>query len=114
MTVNDFPTLFEKIRARPMMYIGGKEDRSISAWYSFFSGFIMAEEFHQIPHTESLRGFDWPHFEQWSEEQHPGIYSPCFSSFTLARNMTKSESEGFDLWCSWYDSYQSLQNNRIK
>jgi hypothetical protein len=93
-----------------MMYMGGTETRSISAWNSFFSGFWMAEEFHQIPSDECMRGFDWPRFEQWLEEQYPGNYSPCFSSFALARDMTKSESEGFDLWCSWYDSYQSLKN----
>ncbi len=110
MNPKDFPTLFEKIRAKPGMYLNGKEDRSISALNTFFTGLITAEQFHQTPLSECMQGFDWPHFEQWLEEQFPGKYSPCFSSFTLARNMTKSEPEGFDLWCSWYDSYQSLKN----
>lgn len=97
----DIPTLLAAIRARPGMFLVCK---TVSGLHMLLCGIGFAEDFHGIPETERIGGFDREGFEQWVESRHnPRRLS--LNSFGLAAYLAESEAAGFDLWFRWYDEF---------
>lgn len=101
----DYPSLFEEIRKRPMMWLGGDEP-SITLLAAFVSGIDVAEHFHHISTEDCIDGFDWRKFEHWIAQQF-NQKRLSLNSFSLARYKTESEHEAFNLWYSWYDQFRT-------
>lgn len=106
--VVDCPSLLEAIRLRPMMYFGG-EVRSIARLEAFLAGIEMAEEFYKISSVPRFAGFDWEAYEKWVKcnFNKDGL---SLNSLSLAGYISNTESEGFDLWYSWYDEFNDANS----
>ncbi len=101
--VEDYPTLLREIRKRPQMFHGG-EERSALLLRTFLGGIQYSEYFHSISKYEIMSGFSWESFEPWVMKR----YNPkrlSLDSLSLANYLASNESEGFDLWFSWYDKF---------
>jgi hypothetical protein len=100
----DIPTLLAAIRKRPGMFLGKK---SITLLQLLLNGIELAEDFHDIPLNDRMGGFDERGFEEWVEaKSNPKRLT--LNAKSLAAYIAGNESDGFDLWFSWYDEFLSL------
>jgi len=97
----DLPSLLEAIRKRPGMFLGHKTVYGLSV---FLAGLAFAENYHNMPASDRLGGFDMEQFERWVEMKfNPSRLS--LNSLSLAEHLAGSDESGFDLWFSWYDEF---------
>jgi hypothetical protein len=97
----DMPSLLAAIRHRPEMFLG---ESSLSRLDLLLAGIGFAVDFHEIPISDRMGGFDFAEFEKWIEEK----YNPSrlsLRSFGLAAREARSDSVGLELWYEWYDEF---------
>jgi hypothetical protein len=84
------------------MFLGQKDVVRLNL---FLSGILFAEDYHEIPTQNRIRGFDFAKFEKWveSEFNHQRL---SHNSLSLAKHLAESDATGFDLWFAWYDEYR--------
>jgi len=101
--INDWPSFFEQIRARPAMWMGCK---SLTALENLLGGISLAEYFYDIPEDRVFTGFDFEAFEKWADDRfNPSRLSN--NSFSMARLLSENEEQAFDKWLEWYDEFRS-------
>jgi hypothetical protein len=99
----DFPSLLAAIRQRPGLFLGHKSAYGLQI---LLMGFEFAENYHGVPESSRLGGFDHAKFEGWIVSK----YNPdrlSHNSITLAEHVAGSDAAGFDLWFQWYDEYRA-------
>jgi hypothetical protein len=97
------PSLLEAIRRRPGMFLG---EATITGLGLFVWGVRYAENFHGVPETSRIGGFDFDAFEEWvAARYNPRHHS--MDTYYLAFHLAGSERAGFDLWFRWYDEFRA-------
>src|SRR5262249_33278325 len=99
----DMPSLLEAIRRRPGMFLG---QATVSGLDLLLAGILFAEDYHDVPKSSRIGGFDVDGFEKWVCSK----YNPqqlSLKSSGLARHLAGSETAGFDLWFNWYDEFRA-------
>jgi hypothetical protein len=103
----NLPSLLDAIRQRPGMFLGHTTVYGLSV---LLMGFQFAEDYHEVPASSRLGGFDIQSFEAWVERK----YNPkrlSHNSRSLAEHVAGSDAAGFDLWFRWYDEYRAFDGN---
>lgn len=99
--IKDWPTFFKVIRERPAMWIG---EVSVSNFWNLIGGIQLAEYFYKIPEQDSFGNFNFDEFEKWVDEKY-NHKRLSLNSFSLAKELSENEEDGFWKWYEWYDLF---------